>query len=85
MLLTLILIVWLAAILMVVALCRLAARGDSVTASIASNLDRSTDGGPVVPNDPSDVMLYEERYTARRAFLRAHGARRHRTPSEAGS
>ncbi len=84
MLLSLILIVWLAALVLALALWRMAARGDAAPAPIADSPRRSTDGGLVVRDDAFEVALHDER-TAAGQRLTAHGARRHREPSAAGS
>ena len=83
MLLSLLLIAWLAAVTLCVALCRMAVRGDAAEESIANRSCSSIGGVPAVLDDYPGLRLYKVR-SAPRARRTAHGARRHRPPSEAG-
>ena len=84
MLLPLILIAWLAVFVMALALCRIAARGDSVPSPIIERHQRSTGGGLADREVPPEVAIHEGPPAAS-APLTARGARQHRAPSAAGS
>ena len=84
MLLFLLLIAWLAAIVLALALCRMAARGDAAAAHDLRQPPPLNRRWAVRPGRPlrGGALRGAAR---RRAHLTAHGARRHRAPSAAGS
>ena len=83
--LPLILIAWLAVFVMALALCRIAAREDSVPSSIIERHQRSTGGSLADREVPPEVAIHEGPPSAASAPLTARGARQHRAPSAAGS
>ncbi len=58
------LIAWLSAFTLCVALCRMAECGDAVDESIVDRAYRSTEGGLVVRDDSPEVALHDRRPAA---------------------
>jgi hypothetical protein len=77
MLLVLIPIAWLACIGLLLALCRMAARGDAQPARSPDQLARSLGDGLTVWEDPPEVVLQDRRRGAatQEQQLTAHGVR----------
>ena len=82
MLLWFILIAWLAAIVMALALCRMAARAD---AAEMPGADARTRARRVPFEDPFAPIASSAALPAARAQLTAHGTRRRRAPNTTGS
>jgi hypothetical protein len=74
MLFILIPIAWLAVLTLFIAVCRIAARGDTLTAPVAEQSPRAVSDGLVVWEDPFEVALQDKRRRKHRGRrLAAHG------------
>jgi hypothetical protein len=75
MLLLVIPLAWLACIGLLVALCRMAARGDAQPVPLPEQLPRSLGEGLTVWEDPPEVVLQDRRRAGAHGQLTVHGVR----------